>query len=151
MTSKVQIDYPSELNNLHCSSALMSVMASRHQLALTRTPRTVEEILAARHVAPVTSVLECARRADGGAAILVASSSFLERKGFPRESGVVIIGGGEASGPLFPPRIEDISEDMFSCEEAAGVAYEEAQVGVRDVDFFGLWVKRFWRWKKPSQ
>ena len=28
--------------------------------------------------------------------------------------GVVVLGGGEASGPLFPPR--DIDEAMFSCE-----------------------------------
>ncbi|KAI9014891.1 thiolase-like protein [Gaertneriomyces semiglobifer] len=121
-------------------SALMSIMASRHPHALTRTPRTVPEILAARHVAPVTSVMECARRADAGSAILVASAQFLERKGLQRDTGVVVVGGGEASGPLFPPkRIEDINEMMFSCEEAAGVAYEEAQVGVRDIDFFGLY------------
>ncbi|KAJ3014208.1 hypothetical protein HKX48_005298 [Thoreauomyces humboldtii] len=120
-------------------SALMSIMASRHPSALTRVPRTIEDILSARHVAPVTSVLECARRADGGAAILLASSSFLERKGLARDTGVVVSGGGEAAGPLFPPKdIAHISEDMFSCEEAAGVAYEEAQVGPNDIDFFGL-------------
>lgn len=77
---------------------------------------------------------------SGGAAILVASSNFLARKGLPRDSGVVVIGGGEASGPLYPPKnIEDITEDMFSCEEAAGVAYDEAQVGPQDIDFFGLY------------
>ncbi|KND01547.1 uncharacterized protein SPPG_03348 [Spizellomyces punctatus DAOM BR117] len=125
---------------LAACSALMSIMASRHPSALTHTPRTITEILSARHVAPVTSVLECARRADGGAAIILASSSFLERKGLSRNTGVVVVGGGEASGPLFPPkRIEDMSEQMFSCEEAAGVAYDEAQVGVRDIDFFGLY------------
>ncbi|KAI8815696.1 thiolase-like protein [Fimicolochytrium jonesii] len=125
---------------LAASSALMSIMASRHPSALTRKPRTIEEILSARHVAPVTSVLECARRADGGAALLLASSNFLERKGIARDTGVVVIGGGEASGPLFPPKsIDDMNEDMFSCEEAAGVAYEEAQLGPRDIDFFGLY------------
>ncbi|KAI8902707.1 hypothetical protein BC833DRAFT_613828 [Globomyces pollinis-pini] len=121
-------------------SALMSIMASRHPFALTKTPRTVDDVLNAPHVAPVTSVLECARRADGGAAILVASSRFLERKGLPKDTGVVIIGGGEASGPLFPPKdVDSISENIFSCEEAAAVAYEEAQLSVRDIDFFGLY------------
>ncbi|KAI8916564.1 hypothetical protein PhCBS80983_g05021 [Powellomyces hirtus] len=121
-------------------SALMSIMASRHPSALTRVPRTIDQILNARHVAPVTSVLECARRADGGAAILLASSNFIEQKGLARDKGVVVIGGGEASGPLFPPKnISDMSEEMFSCEEAAGVAYDEAQVGPRDIDFFGLY------------
>ncbi|KAI9203598.1 uncharacterized protein BJ171DRAFT_425118 [Polychytrium aggregatum] len=127
-------------DQLASCSALMSIMASRHPFALTKKPRTIADILAATSVAPVTSVLECARRADGGAAILVASSQFLAKRGLPRDTGVVIIGGGEASGPLYPPKeIDTISEEMFSCEEAAGVAYEEAQLGVRDIDFFGLY------------
>ncbi|KAI8593324.1 hypothetical protein HDU89_002604 [Geranomyces variabilis] len=121
-------------------SALMSIMASRHPSALTKAPRTIEQIVNARHVAPVTSVLECARRADGGAAILLASSNFLERHNLPRDMGVVVAGGGEASGPLFPPKdIDHMSEEMFSCEEAAGVAYDEAQVGPSEIDFFGLY------------
>ena len=65
----------------------------------------------------------------------------------------VVLGGGEASGPLFPPSV--IDEDMFSCEEAARNAYEQAQLGpgdigaalcipwplirVRGADFFGLY------------
>jgi hypothetical protein len=36
-------------------------------------------VLASPAVAPVTTVLECARRADGGAAIVLASSRYLER------------------------------------------------------------------------
>lgn len=115
-------------------SVLMSIMASRHPYALTKTPRTLEQVLASPPVAPVTNVLECARRADGGAAVLVASANFLKRKGLSADKGVVIIGGGEASGPLFPPNdIDSISEEMFSCEEAANIAYEEAQVSVRDI------------------
>ena len=122
-----------------CSS-LMSIMASRHPFGLTKQPRTLDQVLNSSPVGPVTNVLECARRADGGAALLVASSSFLERKGLSRETGVVIISGGEASGPLYPPKnIDEMSEDMFSCEEAAAIAFEEAQVSVRDIDFFGLY------------
>jgi acetyl-CoA acetyltransferase len=121
-------------------SALMSIMASRHPDALTKTTRSLANVLDAVHVAPVTSVLECARRADGGAALLVASSQFLEKKSIPKDTGCVIVGGGEASGPLFPPRnVDDITEAMFSCEEAAAIAYEEAQMSVRDIDFFGLY------------
>jgi acetyl-CoA acetyltransferase len=121
-------------------SALMSIMASRHPSALTKKIRTVEDVMSATTVAPVTTVLECARRADGGAALLVASSKFLEKKGLSRDTGCVIVGGGEASGPLFPPKnVDDITETMFSCEEAAAIAYEEAQMSVRDIDFFGLY------------
>ncbi|KAJ3276128.1 hypothetical protein HDV01_006301 [Terramyces sp. JEL0728] len=121
-------------------SALMSIMASRHPNALTRKPRSLQEVLDSPQVAPATNVLECARRADGGAAILVASSRFLERKGLSKSTGAVIIGGGEASGPLFPPKdIESITETSFSCEEAVALALEEAQLSVRDIDFFGLY------------
>lgn len=66
-----------------------------------------------------------------------------------------MLGGGEASGPLFPPPV--IDEEMFSCEDAAEFAYEEAQLGIvvqclffilfsfrdasgpRDIDFWGLY------------
>ncbi|KAH9247595.1 hypothetical protein BASA81_014812 [Batrachochytrium salamandrivorans] len=81
-------------------STLMSIMASRHPYALTKKPRTIRDVMESTVVAPVTNALECARRADGGAAVLVASSRFLERKGLSRNMGAVIIGGGEASGPF---------------------------------------------------
>ena len=68
----------------------------------------------------MTGLLECARRADGGAAIIVASSSFIQRYGLNAKRAPVIIAGGEASGPLYPPKI--IDENMFSCEEAANAA-----------------------------
>ncbi|ORY46836.1 hypothetical protein BCR33DRAFT_848887 [Rhizoclosmatium globosum] len=84
-------------NQLAACSALMS-MAARHPHALTKSPRTIQDVLESQHVAPVTSVLECARRADGGAALLVASSRFMERMGLDKKLGVVVVGGGEASG-----------------------------------------------------
>lgn len=36
------------------------------------------QVLKSRRIAPATNLLECARRADGGAAIIVASSSFMD-------------------------------------------------------------------------
>eukprot|EP01098_Paradermamoeba_levis_P010987 TRINITY_DN4652_c0_g1_i1.p1 TRINITY_DN4652_c0_g1~~TRINITY_DN4652_c0_g1_i1.p1 ORF type:complete len:402 (-),score=103.02 TRINITY_DN4652_c0_g1_i1:250-1455(-) len=118
-------------------SALMSHQATRHPMALTKKISSVQDVLNSAPVAPVTSTLECARRADGGAAIIVASSHYLARNGFAPEEGVVVLGGGEGSGPLFPPPI--IDEDMFSCEEAAKFAFEEAHMGVSEIDFFGLY------------
>ena len=45
-----------------------------------------------------------------------------------------------SSGPLYPPNnSDDINEDLFSCESACDFAYEEAQLGVDDIDFFGLY------------
>jgi len=53
-------------------SVLMSRQAHRHPLALTRTPHALAQVLDSPRMAPVTHLLECARRADGGAAIVVA-------------------------------------------------------------------------------
>lgn len=124
-------------------SVLMSRQASRHPLALTRSPHSLEDVLNSKQIAPVTNLLECARRADGGAAIILASSSFLEstsRSGLgslARIGGAVVLGGGEASGPLFPPPV--IDESMFSCELAAKQAFSEAQLLPSDIDWFGLY------------
>lgn len=40
----------------------------------------------------------------------------------------VVLSGGEASGPLYPPA--EIDETMFSCEHAAQYAYHQAQLSV---------------------
>ena len=53
---------------------LMSRNAIRHPDALTKQPLSLEQVLGAPSIGAVTSRLECARRADGGAAIIVASS-----------------------------------------------------------------------------
>lgn len=136
-------------------SVLMSRQAARHPLALTRMPRTLEEVLNSRKIAPATNLLECARRADGGAAIIVANSAFMdehlghdavsspdgvvgERLGpMGATGGIVVLGGGEASGPLFPP--PEIDDRVFSCEAAARAAFSEAQLLPGDIDWFGLY------------
>lgn len=51
--------------------------------------------------------------------------------------GIVVLGGGEASGPLFPPPV--IDESVFSCEQAARSAFSEAQLRSADIDWFGLY------------
>ncbi|HQK20247.1 MAG TPA: thiolase family protein, partial [Polyangiaceae bacterium] len=117
-------------------SVLMSRQAHRHPLALTRTPHALAQVLDSPRMAPVTHLLECARRADGGAAIVVASSDFLKQNQI-HTRGLRILGGGECSGPLYPPPV--IDEDMFSCEEACAAAYQASGLGVRDIDFFGLY------------
>lgn len=136
-------------------SVLMSRQASRHPLALTKTPHTLEGVLTSKPIAPATTLLECARRADGGAAIIVASSAFMDqhlghdstssRDGTANtalgpvaaKGGIVVLGGGEASGPLFPP--SHIDDSMFSCEHAAKSAFSEAQLLPSDIDWFGLY------------
>lgn len=118
-------------------SVLMSRQAARHPLALTKRPHTLREVLDARSVAPVTTLLECARRADGGAAVIVCSTRFLAESGALERDCPVILAGGEASGPLYPPAV--IDEEMFSCEQAATQAYNAAQLGPADISYWGLY------------
>lgn len=123
-------------------SVLMSMQAARHPDALTRTPHTLDEVLDAPTVAPKIGLLECARRADGGAAVIVCSSRFLEQKRIARQGNggagdVVILGGGEASGPLYPPPV--IDETMFSCEQAMRNAFTKCQLELEDIDVFFLY------------
>jgi acetyl-CoA acetyltransferase len=118
---------------------LMSTQAPKHPYALTRTPLSLNTVLNSKKVGDVTNLLECARRADGAGAVIIASTRFLQEKlqHVLHRPNPVIIGGGEASGPLYVPKV--IDESIFSCEIAASNAYVQAQVGVSDIDFFGLY------------
>jgi acetyl-CoA acetyltransferase len=118
-------------------SVLMSRQASRHPAALTQKPHTLADVLSSKQICSSINLLECARRADGGACVIVASSRFLERGGISNAAICTVVGGGEASGPLIPPPI--IDESMFSCEQAAQAAYYEAQLLPEDIDWFGLY------------
>eukprot|EP01065_Artemidia_motanka_P046147 TRINITY_DN6926_c3_g1_i1.p1 TRINITY_DN6926_c3_g1~~TRINITY_DN6926_c3_g1_i1.p1 ORF type:complete len:427 (+),score=56.74 TRINITY_DN6926_c3_g1_i1:56-1282(+) len=121
-------------------SVLMSHQAPKHPKALCRTPHTLQQVLDSPPVGKVTTRLECARRADGGGALIVASSRFLERHNIPHwRSAPVVMSGGEGSGPLYPPPLADITEDHFSCEEACGLAYSGSNLDPSDIDFFGLY------------
>ena len=126
----------------------MSVWGSRHPLSITKKPRSLKEVLEARPVTEFVSVLESARLADGAAAIIVASSEFLDQRLGPVGKGgntgktelsrrITIMGGGEGSGPFIPP--SSIDETMFSCGTAAQKAYQEAQMSPNDINFFGLY------------
>ena len=105
-------------------SVLMNHQASKHPNSLSfGKPRYgLDNVLESRPIGKVTNLLECARRADGAAAVVVASTRFILEHGLENQINPVIIAGGEASGPLFPPQV--IDEDMFSCEYASGLAYQ---------------------------
>ncbi len=112
-------------------SVLMSHQASRHPDAYGEKRHTLDEVLNSPQITPQINLLECARRMDGAAAVIVASSRFLEKRGLldggnGGHGDVVLLAGGEASGPLFPPKI--IDETMFSCEQAVRSAFIQAQL-----------------------
>jgi acetyl-CoA acetyltransferase len=103
-----------------------------------KTYSSLQEVQQAPSVTSNISLLECARRADGAACLILASNRFLKRKGLYKRNEVTVIGTGESSGPLFPP--EEMNETPFSCEEAMAYAYGEAgNLTAEDIDFFGLY------------
>ena len=121
---------------------LQSLLAAKHPKAMCRAPYTLDEVLSAPAVAPVTGLKECARRADGAAALILGSSRALRRFDGVKELDrcPVVISTGEGSGPLYPPREPSlVTEDMFSCERACRYAYKVAQLGPMDIDYFSLY------------
>lgn len=50
---------------------------------------------------------------------------------------VAVRGGGEGSGPLYPPSV--ITEDCFSAGYAAAAAYHEAGLTPADIHYWGLY------------
>jgi hypothetical protein len=80
------ITTPTKSNILYQAmvASLMTLQATRHPLARGRPARSLEEVLRSRRVAPVTNTLECAKRADGGAALIVASPELARKWGLER-------------------------------------------------------------------
>lgn len=124
---------------------IMSAMAARHPDAMCKKPYTLEEVLQARPIAPVTNLPECARRADGAVALVLARDDYYRAhvaSASPGEtSRPYVIGVGEASGPLYPPaNMDDITPETFSCHRAMALAYEAAGgLSAADIGFFGLY------------
>lgn len=127
---------------------VMNRLAARHPRAYNARPATtVDDVLRAPKISAgrpdsvITTTFECAKRADGGAAIILASNSWLQARGRWSDAtgagNVVVLGGAEASGPLSPSRI--IDSTMFSCETAANVTYAKTQLTPDDIDWWGLY------------
>ena len=106
---------------------------------LGRQYTSLQDVQTATEVTPNISILECARRADGAACLILASNRFLARKELYHKGTPVIVGRGESSGPLYPP--DQIQESTYSsCNEAMAGAYASAgNMNVQDIDFFGLY------------
>ncbi len=115
---------------------LMSRHGARHPDAMAREPiESIDAVLAAREVAPATTLLECARRADGAACVLVAPSGGRFASGVPRGA-VTIRGGGEASGLMAPPAD---GAPSGAAAAAAREAYALTRLLPAEIDYFGIY------------
>ncbi|KAG5509058.1 hypothetical protein JKF63_06066 [Porcisia hertigi] len=123
---------------------LMSAMSARHPDAMSRKRYSLEDVLGARQIAPVTNLPECARRADGAVAIVLAREDYYKQHVAARPLDgrkPYVLGVGEASGPLYPPATQDeVTPETFSCHRAMRLAYEASGgLSASDIDFFGLY------------
>lgn len=123
---------------------IMSSMSARHSDAICKKPYTLDDILHARQIAPVTNLPECARRADGAVALVLARDDYYKANlaaSSHAASRPFILSVGEASGPLYPPAdMDDVTAETFSCHRAMNLAYEAAGgLSAADIDFFGLY------------
>jgi acetyl-CoA acetyltransferase len=100
-------------------SVLMSHQGAKHPGALSKGTLSLESVLGAPAVAPFIGQFECARRADGAAAVIVARGD----GGAAQGGGVRVAGGGEAAGSSHPPRDD---ADAMLCMEGAGDAFRQA-------------------------
>ncbi|GAA1541974.1 acetyl-CoA acetyltransferase [Microbacterium ginsengiterrae] len=96
-------------------------------LAQRRTPRTVEEILAARHVLGPLTVLMCSPVGDGAAAAVITRGDLDRRNG-----DVQILASQLRSLPA------DASGPSDSHEFSAQAAWEQSGLGPEDMDFAEL-------------
>lgn len=96
-------------------------------LAQRRTPRSVEEILAARHVLGPLTVLMCSPVGDGAAAAVVTRGDAA-----PRAGDVRILASQLRSLPA------DASGPSDSHEYSAKAAWEQSGLGPEDMDFAEL-------------
>lgn len=107
---------------------------------------TLDQVKASPSITSNISLLECARRADGAACLILASNRFLKRRNLWQDGIPAVIGGGQFSGPLYPPTNNEddtggISNHTYvSCQQAMDHAYASAgNLTARDVQYFGLY------------
>lgn len=112
---------------------------------------TLGEVQASPSITPNISLLECARRADGASCLILASNRFLKRRNLWKEGIPAVIGGGQFSGPLYPPTknhpddpyddADGITDHTYvSCQQAMDHAYASAgNLTAKDIQYFGLY------------
>eukprot|EP00960_Hanusia_phi_P045477 757269-Hanusia_phi.AAC.7 len=91
---------------------LMSAQAMYHPRAIQRLPYSLNDILTSAEIGPNLNLLECARKADGAAAILVSKNGKIK-----------VEGGAEASGPVL---VEQDYNSTISRISSARHAFQKA-------------------------
>jgi hypothetical protein len=127
--------HPESLQSQKATSKANSKQSSSSSASYT----TLLEVRTSPSVTNDISQMECARRADGAACLILASNQFLQERNLWKAGIPVVIGGGQSSGPLYPP--QNITDHTYmSCKQAMNQAYASAgNLSVKDIQYFGLY------------
>lgn len=98
-----------------------------NERAQYRDEVTVEQVLASRHISGPLTLLMCSPIGDGAAALVLCSGDMAKHLGVPaiRIGGSALVSGGGES-------------NLTSVERAAGIAFDQAQVGPEDISVVEL-------------
>lgn len=111
-------------------AVLMRANAAGHPDAHLRTPVTLQEVLASKPIASPLSLLDCCPISDGAMALVVSADP-------AAQGAVVMAGAGQAHRHQHLTAMEDVMQ--CGAGEAAQQAFEEARLGLGDVDYLGIY------------
>lgn len=111
-------------------AVLMRSNAARHPDAHLRTPVTLQEVLASKPIASPLSLLDCCPISDGAMALVVSADP-------AAQGAVAMVGAGQAHRHQHLTAMADVMR--CGAGEAAQQAFEEARLGLSDVDYLGIY------------
>lgn len=111
-------------------AVLMRANAVGHPDAHLRTPVTLQEVLASKPIASPLSLLDCCPISDGAMALVVSADP-------AAQGAVAMAGAGQAHRHQHLTAMEDVMQ--CGAGEAAQQAFEEARLGLGDVDYLGIY------------
>lgn len=111
-------------------AVLMRANAAGHPDAHLRTPVTLQDVLASKPIASPLSLLDCCPISDGAMALVVSADP-------AAQGAVVMAGAGQAHRHQHLTAMEDVMQ--CGAGEAAQQAFEEARLGLGDVDYLGIY------------
>ena len=111
-------------------AVLMRSNAAHHPDAHLRTPITLQEVLASKPIARPLSLMDCCPISDGAMALVVSAEP-------ATQGAVAMVGAGQAHRHQHLTAMEDVMQ--CGAGEAAQRAFEEAGLGIADMDYLGIY------------
>lgn len=111
-------------------AVLMRSNAARHPGAHLRTPITLQEVLSSKPITTPLTLLDCCPISDGAMALVVSAEP-------AAQAAVALVGAGQAHRHQHLTAMDDVLQ--CGAAQAARQAFAEAGLGVREVDYLGVY------------